>query len=319
MIYPLIITIALLAVWGTAAYMSIAGLMAVFAGQVLVAGFLAGGLELGKLMTVIHLHRAWLKIGMAARIAYLIVVVVLTTLTAVEAGGYLIQSHRAGHTALAAAKAVKQGLIKDEALLRQRIAAIDDNLDQLPHGYVTRRITERKAAGYDDLQDQLQENIAKQQRMDLRLAAAGAKASPVIALAEIAGQDDPQCLLIFIGLLVCIMEPLSIGLAVATSMAWLPNQAPKPDPILAKNGRIGQNGRKRPAEMAQNADDMHTDFLAMVERYNLTPEVVAEITDRRKLSTVKSWMAADGQIPEKAMRAMRKWQSDMDSQLKTPS
>jgi hypothetical protein len=211
MIYPIIVTIALLAVWTTAAYMSVCGMVAVFGGQPIIAGLLAVGMELGKLAAVIHLHRNWRGMSALAKMAYVSVVVVLTSMTAIETGGYLIQSHNAATATHTADRASLDVLTTEEQDLRHRIAIVDDTLAQLPDGHVSRRITERRAAGYDELQQRLAQITAQRGAVQLKLAASKVTAGPVVSLAELSGKSEPTILLAFIAVLVGVMEPLSIG------------------------------------------------------------------------------------------------------------
>lgn len=317
MIYALLVTVALVLVWGTAAFMSVCGLMAVFAGQAVVAGFLAAGMELGKLIVVVHLHRSWAVLGRWVKAAYMAVVMVLVALTAIEVGGYLIQSHRADMAALAVDRADLVGLVDQERVLRHRIAVVDDTLEQLPEGYVSRRINERRAAGYDGLQVQLADVLDDLRRVRVRIAAAEAAASPVIVVARLSGLNEPVALLVFVCFLVAVLEPLSIGLAVAASVAWGPGQRPAVEPAkmarpekkaqsvdgsgLAENGQNDWPEKWRPENTSTDA------FLAIVGRYDLDAEKLAEITGKKKISTPQGWLDGEAVIPEKAMRELRRW------------
>jgi hypothetical protein len=316
MIYPILITAALLSVWGTSAFMSVSGLVSVFGGQPLVAGCLAAGMELGKLLAVIHLHRTWRGSSTGAKCFYGLVIAALVAVTAVEVAGFMIQSHQEDTAALTVQRTELDSLAQTEVAIRHRIAVIDDTLDQLPDGYVSRRINERAAAGYDDLQKQLAGNLERQQVLKVALAEAETQAGPIAAISSIIGMDQRRMVILFVGFLVCIIEPLSIGLAVAASMAWA--------------GRIGRTvGRE--TESAETADDdgrprqpaektaetaketgrtatpVNQEFMEIMARHNLQLKEIARITGRKQTQTVASWVSGKQAIPEKAMRAMRKW------------
>jgi hypothetical protein len=188
------------------------------------------------------------------------------------------------------------------------------------------------------LQQRLQANLVEQQQINVRIATADAGASPVIALASVAGVKESRALLVFVCLLVAIMEPLSIGLAVAASAAWIgrrpktaeiaPVEAAAAEKIeAAENGQnekpqvaktaetrqslyssgMAKNGQNRPAETAEIETGHQAEFLAIVGSYNLTAEKVAKITARKKVATVKDWMNSTTEIPIKALRELRRW------------
>ncbi len=319
MIYPILVTAALLCVWGTTAYMSVCGLAAIFGGQPAVAVALAIGLELGKLITVIHLHRAWRRLTVAARIFYTLVVTILVAVTAIDAGGYLVRSHQQDTAAVTIDRARLSGLGAEEQALRHRIAVVDGTLAQLPEGYVTRRIAERAAAGYDILQQRLAENLAAQNTLKVDLARAQTQAGPIAALAILCRADQGAALIAFVALLVSIMEPLSIGLAVAASMAWSAPPAMRMEvPVVSiENGRplaetaklADPDGRPRPTaeEAAHAAHPLTKELARIVARHNLSIKDLADITGRKQLETVDGWMRGNPVIPIKAMREIRRW------------
>lgn len=326
----ILLSISLALVWGTAAYMSVCGLMALF-GQVAVVAFLAAGLELGKLACVIHLHRSWARLPVMGRAFYAVVIAVLVGLTAIEAAGYLIQGHQQGTARLTATAAEIDGLAAREALLRGRIATIDETLAGLPVGYVTRRIREREAAGYDRLQTELMAATTRLNDLRTGQVSARAEAGPVAALAHLAGIPPERAMIALVILLVCVMEPLGIGLAVAASAAWLKlaetaeiesaaipaslAESRRPKTAETRPARTGvetadieTGGRNAAKTVGEDEPAAQVEFLAIVRRHGLTAKKVAEITGRRKLKTVSAWMADGGpEIPVKALRLIRRW------------
>jgi hypothetical protein len=228
----------------------------------------------------------------------------LVAVTAFEVAGYMIQSHQQDTAALTVQRTELAGLAEVESAIRHRISVIDDTLDQLPDGYVSRRINERAAAGYDDLQKQLAANLARQQSLMVAIAYAEAKAGPITAISSITGMDQRRMVILFVGFLVCIIEPLSIGLAVAASMAWAGRI--KPADTADDDGRPRQTAETA-KETGQTASPVHHAFIRIIERHNLKLMDIARITGRKQTQTVASWVSGKQPIPEKAMRAMRKW------------
>ncbi len=348
-----LITTALLMVFGTSAYMSIYGLAAVFAGAGMVAVLMGAGMELGKLLTVIHLHRQWKGMRFFMRGFYMVVITALVMITSFEILGYLSQSHVQGTRDLSAARTALTALEHEEQLLVGSIETIDITLAGLPETFVTKRIREREAAGYGQMQARLVEIARERSGLEKQRIANRSYAAPIFAAAGIFGIDPSRAASIFILVLVMVLEPLSIGLAVATSSAWQPkfnfkkltkNQGNCPGQIkdgqkrgglgatamfgqkcsehsentaiavldnfdlVKNNGKIDQKIDQNTSGIDQKIDQKsQTDrmFLALVKRHNLTPEVVAKITGRKNIQTVKRWMSGNSPIPEKALRTLR--------------
>ena len=217
-----LVTTALLMVFGTSAYMSVYGLAAVFTAHLPVVVCMGIGMELGKLLVVIHLHRRWLSMRFGGRIFYLSVAAALLMITSCEIMGFLAQSHTVTSRDLTASQATLSALDLEAELLNRQIEVTDTTLAGLPAGYVTRRIVEREKVGYGAARERLLA-IARQ-RADLAadIVDKTAQAGPVFAVARLAGLDPARAATFFILVLVMVLEPLCIGLAVATSAAWLP-------------------------------------------------------------------------------------------------
>ncbi|MDY6789697.1 MAG: hypothetical protein SWH54_00330 [Thermodesulfobacteriota bacterium] len=215
-----LITAALLMVFGTSAYMSVYGLAAVFAGAGMVAVLMGAGMELGKLLTVVHLHRKWKGLNFIMRGFYMAVIAALVMITSVEILGYLSQSHVTGTRELSAARTALVALDREEKILSESIKTIDTTLAGLPDTFVTKRIKEREAAGYGRMQVRLVEISKERSDLEKQCITDRAFSAPVFAAAKTFGIDPTRAASIFILVLVLVLEPLSIGLAVATSSAW---------------------------------------------------------------------------------------------------
>ena len=116
-----LVTIALFLVFGTSAYMSIYGLTAVFTGVTVVVIGMGIGMELGKILTVVHLHRNWRAIGWHARLFFIAVIGALTIITSIEVLGFLTQRHTVSTKALAAIDAQITELNNEAEILRNHI------------------------------------------------------------------------------------------------------------------------------------------------------------------------------------------------------
>ena len=325
MIYPILVTIALLCVWGTAAYMSVCGMVAVFGGHAVVTVFLASGMELAKLMLILHLHRAWRRMGPGARVFYIAVILALVAVTAIEATGFLIESHTRDTAPISVDRTILAGLTAETQALQRHIDTIDATLAHLPEGYVSRRLAEREAAGYDRMQAELSAKLSAMHKISVEIARAETQASPIVTIARITGADPSRTLIAFVLLLVCIIEPLSVGLAVAVSSAWICRRPKHAEKATAETGReqeieAAETGRTEKTEApeteqqpeiiqtAETGRDLPGDFAEIVNRHRLTAEKLAKITGRAKLKTVEQWLDGTVEIPIKALRELRRWQ-----------
>ena len=135
--------------------MSIYGLTAVFVGMTVVVLCMGAGMEIGKILAVVHLHRSWREIGWFPRAFYIIVIGALTILTACEVLGFLSQRYTGSTRAAATIEAELSELNKEAEILQNHISIVDQTLAGLPAGYVTKRLREREGAGYGKMRDRL--------------------------------------------------------------------------------------------------------------------------------------------------------------------
>ena len=82
-----------------------------------------------------------------------------------------------------------------------------------------------------------------------------AQAGPVFAVARLAGLDASVAVTIFILLLVAVLEPLSIGLAVAASAAWMPQAAEDESAGRVVKGPAGRVKAQRRWPLSSAAKD----------------------------------------------------------------
>lgn len=281
----IITTLALLLTAGTSAYMSVYGLSAVFAAGGIAVILMGCGMELGKILTVVHLHRHWKQIPFLARSFYCLVAVALAVLTSFEITGYLAQSHAQGHQVHSATSTRLESLHAEETALRARVNVIDKTLAGLPAGYVSRRLAERSRLGYDRLQDDLAKNLQAQTELRSRQVSDTAYTAPVFAVARTMGINAHQAATWFILALVAILEPLSIGLTVAASAAWVRR---KPAPIVVMPSR-------------SNGD-------AIIDAHDLSPDEVMVICDT-SYETARRWVEGREAVTATAGQALARWAS----------
>ncbi len=286
---------ALLLVFGTSAYMSIYGLTAVFTGMTVVVVCMGLGMELGKILAVIHLHRNWWTVGWTARLFFVAVIGALTLITSMEVLGFLTQRHAGSTKTLVAADAKITELNKEAEILRSHIAVVDQTLAGLPAGYVTKRFREREAAGYDSMRDRLIEIVQETSELKASKIANAAYSAPIFAASRIFGLDPEKTISIFVLFLVAVLEPLSIGLAVAASSTW------------RVGGGMGQTAVEMAQKTAKAAHPYTIELKAIAERHNLKTKDIAKITGRKQSETVDGWLDENPLVPIKALRLLRRW------------
>jgi hypothetical protein len=240
--YPILVTISLLLVAGSSIYMSVYGLMAVFSSNAPIVICMGLGMEIGKILTVAHLYRSWQKLGGVTKSLYILIISVLVLLTSIEVIGFLSLSHANATQNLRTTETALKGLKKEAAILQAQITTTDATLAGLPTSHVTRRIKERKTSGYAQKQARLLE-IAKQQvELQTRLVKDQASSGPIFAVAEILKINETDAIAVLILILVLVLEPLSIGLTVATSSAWMTHKMTPKKRTAACPNKQGTHG-----------------------------------------------------------------------------
>ena len=224
-------------------------------------------------LVVVHLHRRGNELSEPTKGFYYMVILVLTLLTSVEVMGFLAQSHSQGTKAIRGIELTLSSLREEKATLESQIAVIDSTLEGLPKKYVTKRINERKASGYDQKQARLLEINQELKVLEQRQIEEKLRAGPVIAVSELMQINGDQAVTLLILVLVLVMEPLSLGLAVAVSAAWKPDEAP---PVA--NSQLAL-------------------LRSYLKTYGITRETLAEITNRRNVATVEKWLTGESPIP----------------------
>jgi hypothetical protein len=244
-------------------------------------------MEIGKLLTVSYLYRRWKKLNLLHRIFYVLIVLVLVFLTSLEVIGFLSQSHSKTSLNLRMAETKIRSLNNEEAIIKGQMSVVDTTLAGLPRSYVTRRIKERKKAGYSEKEARLLDISKEKALLETQILQDKERAGPIFAVARIMKVNETNAIAIFILLLVLVLEPLSIGLTVATSSAWLmqkeiPKTKPKEDRTLSE-------------------------LNSLRKKHNLTALKLQSITGRKKLKTCEGWLKGASPIPPRALQAVYAW------------
>jgi len=290
--YPILVTISLLLVAGSSVYMSVYGLMSVFASNASIIMCMGLGMEIGKILTVAHLYRNWQELGGVTKSLYVLIVSVLVLLTSIEVIGFLSLSHARATQNLRTTETTLKGLKKEAAILQEQILTTDATLAGLPVSHVTRRIKERNTSGYGRKQARLLEIAKQQAELETRFVKVQVSSGPVFAVAKILKIHETDAIAMLILILVLVLEPLSIGLTVATSAAWMTQKiAPEEKP---------------------QSDPSSKELMALQEQYSFSVGQLASITGRKKPKTCEAWLNGATPVPKKAMQAVRAWANNLN-------
>jgi hypothetical protein len=245
MIFKILLTMSLILTAGTSAYMSVFGLMSVFGSSAKVVGLMGFGLELGKILIVIYVHRSWYKLKLAHKLYYVLVVFALVLLTSVEIIGYLSQSHSitAKSESISAARIASLEIEREN--LQDELSVLEKTLDGLPKTYVSKRLSERRKAGYYPIRKRLAEIEVEIGGVREARIVAKLEAGPIFAVAGLFNVDSGIAIIVFILALVGVVEPLSVGIAVAVSSVWGRPESPVVEQKDQKVGKMSKSHVER--------------------------------------------------------------------------
>jgi len=209
--YPVLLTISLLLVAGSSAYMSVYGLMSVFMTHAMVVMCMGLGMEIGKILIVSYVYVHWNDLRSLARILYILIISVLVFLTSIEVMGFLSQSHTVTTRDFRTAETALKALRKEAIFIKEQLSIIDHTLAGLPVSHVSRRINERKAHGYNNKQSLLLDIAKRQAQLETKIVTDQGYGGPIFATARIMKINETKAIAIFILLLVMVLPRVRPG------------------------------------------------------------------------------------------------------------
>jgi hypothetical protein len=289
--YPILVTISLLLVFGSSAFMSVSGLLSIFSSSPTVIISMGLGMEIGKILTISHLYRNWQKHVLSVRVWYILIISVLTILTSFEVMGFLSQCYQDATQEQQLVHSKIDTLNQEELIIKFQIETIDQTLSGLPETYVSKKINERKDSGYSRMQDRLVEIIKEKAELNAKLISDGRNKNPISGIASLFGIKDSDIITIFIPLLVLILEPLLIGLTIAANSAW-----------------INRSQETETQKSTPSGDrDLTKELQQLQKDYDISIEQIAKITNRKKLKTCKGWIDGSIPTPPRALAEVQAW------------
>ena len=288
--YPTLVTLSLILVFGSSAFMSISGLLSIFSNNAITIISMGLGMEIGKILSISHLYRSWQRNTALVKTGYIFIISVLTLLTSFEVMGFLSQCHQKTVQDNYVVRSKIDALNEEESVLKSQINVIDSTLNGLPVTHVSRRINERKKYGYGEKQSRLLEIIQLKMSLETQLISGNDNSNPVAAVAGIFKIKDSKIISIFIPLLVLILEPLTIGLTIAANIAWMDYQKPEPQKYDSPKN---QNLTKKLKNLQKEHD--------------LSVSQIAKVTGRKKLKTIEGWLEGTIPTPPRALAEVQAW------------
>ncbi len=116
--------------------------------------------------------------------------------------------------------------------------------------------------------------------------------NPILAITCITETAGSNMMIKFIFLLVLILEPLSIGLTVATNAAWMNDRK-----------SIDLAPRETPSEIK----DLTKELVSLQKEHGLTVPQIAKITGRKKLKTCQGWIEGTIPTPPRVLAEVQAW------------
>lgn len=267
----LIITFIALGLSGTAGYMSIAGLMALFSGHAVATGIMAAFLELGKLAMAHLTHKRWDSMKTPARVGMMSIVGVLMLVTSCGVYSFLMQGSLPGIGSIAASSKAIEALRAEEKILSRVINRMDREMEALPINYVTARVRVRDSGEYGKLIGRLVEIRGTFALYEQEAATVAVHAGPIFAISDQLGIDHRLAISFFILALVLVFDPMGVILVIISGTLWKESRDASPEGKRATLESIMLNSGMNQKEAAS---------IAGVKAY-----------------TVSSWLSGKREIP----------------------
>lgn len=301
--YRSLITVSLILVFGSCAVMSVLGLMSVFPDKKIIVFCLGSGMELGKILAISHLYRNWGKSALIEKISFTSIICFLITVTFILGFGFLSQSHQKSIHQSQKILAEINALNQEMSLLDNEINTIISAIDGYPDSYVSKKTQALEKSNYQKNMDRKHEIIKSRANLEVALLSQKSDSSPVFAVASIIDIEENQIIRVFIIILVIVLEPLTIGLTIATNAAWLNTEKTKTE-------------QTHPTKTTPSQKDNTEKLQCIAQEHQLSASHIAEITGRKKIKTCKAWLKGDLPTPPRALYEIESW---VEKQKNQPS
>jgi hypothetical protein len=146
--FKYIVGFVALLVAGCAAYFSVQGLAALYAGQFISVCIMAGALEIGKLVSASYLHRYWDKTSFLLKTYLILAVIALMGITSLGIFGFLTSAYQQSHVKVEMVDLKKQTLENEKNTYLEEISFIKKRVDVLNEVRITQEKRVEDAGNY---------------------------------------------------------------------------------------------------------------------------------------------------------------------------
>jgi hypothetical protein len=321
-------------------YMNVTGLMCILPTIKRIVVLLGIVIELSKLTLIAILHTRWVSDHRGYRRFFLAGAILFTALTFTDVFGFLSYNHTRSTEGLGKLTVEQDALDREEALLRAQMQQIDNTLAGLPENHVSKRLKLREAAGYRRIEERLVEIAQLRASVSQRQISTKTHLGPIFNNARMIGMDEETAVFIYLFVLCVATEMASIGTLIAIikfnksvqarqlALDRLPDTSAAASEAMDTNPKdTADTSKEKPQTGAavETADVNQLDAinnqrnhtLAMIaDRYALSDAQLAKITGKKRVHTVRGWMAGESTIPEKAMRDLLRWEKSLTAKVK---
>jgi len=159
--FKFIVGFSALIVAGSAAFFSVQGLATLYAGQFLAVCIMAGGLELGKLVSASYLHRHWNDTGFLLKTYLIIAIMCLMGITSLGIFGFLTSAYQQSHVKVEIVDLQKQKINNEKQLITDEINVNNKRIDVLNEIRIAQEQRVKEAGNYKLPREQAYQAIEK--------------------------------------------------------------------------------------------------------------------------------------------------------------
>jgi len=221
MFFLIILFLTFISIAVVAAYFSIIGLAATYAGIFWSVVIMGAALEAGKLIAVSALYQMYDQISTLLKIYLFTAIVGLMLITSVGIFGYLSMGYQEGSLQLEENEMVIQTLEEEESFLKARKAEMDLQITQMPDNFVTarQRLMESFAPELNKINARIEQITVD--KLELRKKAIETKAhiGPIIYISRVFDKSIDESVKYITLLIIFAFDPLAVALTLVFNVA----------------------------------------------------------------------------------------------------
>jgi len=268
MIFTLLVFLAAFALEAIGSYVSIVGLSALFASNIVVI-VLAGCLDFAKIISVSFLYKHWKGLGWIMRSYLTIAAMVLMTITSAGAFGFLSGEFQRAIQDTGTQAIKIQSLTDEQARLQKRKEEIDSQIAKVPDNNVRGRTQLIRQFGPEVSKINTRLTNIDRELPTLKIENVGKEthAGPILYVAKAFNKTPEEAVKYVIFTIIFVFDPLAVALLIAGNFL-LAQRKPKADTQGAKQEEIQTAAKIR--------DHEEEDTRRMVETLRSEPSPEAQ-------------------------------------------